>query len=71
MNSYAHYEAAVAAYQQVDPQQRPGQAHVNVLSLLHPELADSVRGSDIDPFYDDERLTDFRAFVDMRLAEAS
>lgn len=42
---------------------RKGQTYFNVLTKLHPELAEEVRGSKIDPFYNDERLPEFFKFI--------
>ena len=38
---------------------RRGQIHFNVLCDLHPTLAESVRGSDLDPFYRDDLVPAF------------
>lgn len=40
---------------------RPGQAAYNALHSIEPEIADLIRGSLKDPFYDDSRLPDFWA----------
>lgn len=39
--------------------QRPGQAAFNALAASHPAVADFIRGSECDPFYDDGRLPQF------------
>lgn len=46
---------AVVAYRKLRPYQRHGQALMNVLSKMHPEIAEGVRGSRLDPFYADSR----------------
>lgn len=38
--------------------QRKGQIAMNLLSDVRPDLADKVRGTDLDPFYVDARLDD-------------
>ena len=38
---------------------RYGQACYNVLSEMYPDIADKVRGTDLDPFYNDNKVTDF------------
>lgn len=45
------------------PEQRQGQMAFNLLTVMHPVLAESVRGSRHDPFYNDDRLTVFFDFV--------
>jgi hypothetical protein len=44
-----------------DPErdEREGQAAFNTLHELDPELANTVRGSKVDPFYKDDRLPEF------------
>lgn len=42
---------------------RAGQATFNLLVRVRPDLAEMVRGSDFDPFYDDARLPLFYDFV--------
>jgi len=44
--------------------QRIGQAVFNALHSIDPEIADIVRGSALDPFYEDERLPEFWAWLD-------
>lgn len=38
---------------------RAGQAMFNVLHQLHPELANSIRGTENDPFYRNDKINDF------------
>ena len=42
---------------------RPGQRFFNVLAEYHPELAEKIRGTDIDPFYDDHKIKDAIEFL--------
>jgi len=42
---------------------RKGQQAFNDLYAKHPEIADQIRGTSIDPFYNDECLTAFYAKV--------
>lgn len=56
---YTQYLMYVARYMRLNPQQRRGQAHFNVLYIGHPSIANMIRGSEIDPFYDDSRLVEF------------
>lgn len=56
---YADAQKAVAA----SPSLRIGQAIFNALYHREPMIADIVRGSDLDPFYRDEVLPDFWAWL--------
>jgi hypothetical protein len=42
---------------------REGQLAFNLLYARNPALADRIRGTSLDPFYDDSRLSKFRAAV--------
>jgi hypothetical protein len=46
---------------------RVGQCAFNVLVAMHPEVAEQVRGTSLDPFYStstkDERYVNFMDFV--------
>lgn len=55
---YDGYMAAWQQYRVAHLEQREGQAHFNVLYFggFDPEFADEIRGTDIDPFYRDDRL---------------
>lgn len=53
------YKAYVAEEQARHPEWRSGQTHFNVLYAYMPELADWVRGTFIDPFYDNAKLPVF------------
>jgi hypothetical protein len=50
------------------PTWRTGQAYFNALYTLYPEVADAVRATDADPFYQDSRLD---AFFEAILAHKS
>lgn len=43
--------------------ERKGQAFFNELLVVRPDLADKVRGTPLDPFYQDSRLEEFLLFV--------
>jgi len=49
---------AVRAYGLASPQQREGQVLFNVLCALRPDLAEQIRATNLDPFYDDTRMPD-------------
>jgi len=53
----------VRAYQKTDKAQRVGQWMFNVLHEMRPELANAVRGGDLDPFYDDAKIDNFLNWV--------
>lgn len=42
---------------------RRGQCYFNQLIDSHPQLAEKIRGSDIDPFHEDERISDFLEYL--------
>lgn len=48
---------------------RLGQTYFNVLTYANNELADEVRGTNIDPFFVDDRLGTFLEFVRARWSE--
>jgi len=51
------------------PSWREGQAVFNALHSLHPELADEIRTTELDPFYQDARLPELYAWIAEELAE--
>lgn len=52
-------KAMVAETRELYPEWRLGQTYFNVLYEYSPELADWVRGTYIDPFYDDSKVPVF------------
>ena len=56
MTEYERYLRRAVRYHDNHPAQREGQAAFNQLARENPDLADSIRGTDLDPFDDDERL---------------
>lgn len=55
-----NYSEFVQTYQRAlneNPEWRPGQTLFNVLHRARPELAEEIRGTWRDPFYDDSRTT--------------
>lgn len=61
--AYEQYLSNTRDYLSHHPQQRRGQAHFNVLYIMYPHLANSVRCTEIDPFHVDERLPYMLDFV--------
>jgi hypothetical protein len=49
--------------------QRKGQAYFNALYETDIELANSIRGTDIDPFYDDAKVAPFLNKITKNLLE--
>lgn len=46
------------------PNWRVGQTWFNVLDQQRPDLADKIRGTDLDPFHRDDRVGNFIAWVE-------
>lgn len=61
-NDFCH---AVASYMDhpATSHWRTGQKAFNLLSRVRPDIAELVRGSDMDPFHRDDRLPAFYDFV--------
>lgn len=53
-----------ASGEKADDNVRRGQKEFNLLHQKHPEIADRIRGSADDPYYDDRRLEAFRRRVE-------
>lgn len=45
------------------PQFRIGQSFFNSLYELHPQIADEVRATEYDPFYNDDKIHKCIAFI--------
>ena len=60
---YAEFLERVHLYRKDFPQLRLGQAMYNILNSYHPNLAVSVRGTELDPFYRDDRVEDFLEYI--------
>lgn len=52
---YQEYLQAVDAAQLAHPEWRWGQVHFNVLQEIDPDLAEEVRGGELDPYHRDDR----------------
>lgn len=52
------------------PSRRVGQAFFNVLCEVEPLLAERVRATEFDPFYQDKRIPAFLEFVEQRIGNA-
>lgn len=42
---------------------RWGQAFFNALYMLHPDVADKIRATDKDPFYNDKKVDECIEFI--------
>jgi hypothetical protein len=51
------------------PKRRRGQNYFNALNDLHHDLANQIRGTDLDPFYDDKKLASFLEWVGKQMEE--
>jgi hypothetical protein len=51
-------------YQSEHASQRPGQALFNFLHLRRRDLAEKLRGSQFDPFYNDENIYAAKKFIE-------
>jgi hypothetical protein len=52
------------------PGWRLGQTWANVVRVLHPDLYEEMTGTHIDPFYRDDRVDAFRAWLMTRARTA-
>ncbi len=59
----ARYLQIVATVQERTPDWRLGQTYFNVLSEARPVLAEKVRSTPLDPFYQDARIGEFLTFI--------
>lgn len=62
---YSRFMCDVRETMKAHPSLRLGQTVFNTMLEFYPEKAEQYRGSDLDPFYRDERVKDFlRACLD-------
>lgn len=60
MNEYLNLCVLTRA---ANPSWRKGQTYFNVLSNVRPDIAESIRGTDLDPFHDDSKIGEFLTYV--------
>jgi hypothetical protein len=60
----AQVEALAGIDRKANPRIRLGQSLFNALYVINPVLADSIRAKDLDPFYKDEYVPAFLAWID-------
>lgn len=58
---YEEYLSRALSRRALNPTERLGQAYFNVLDDVRPDLADQIRATQLDPFYNDGL---FRAFLE-------
>lgn len=58
------YQRAEESRRARHPYQRTGQALFNILDELRPDLAKKIVGTIIDPFYNDNHIERFKAFLE-------
>jgi hypothetical protein len=58
-STFYNYLVGVGRTMEQHPEWRTGQAYFNELVRHHPKLAETVRGTDIDPFYNDAIIPEF------------
>lgn len=61
--SFRQFFAGIASRKEKHPSERKGQAGFNHLSSVRPDLAEDIRGTDRDPFYDDKKWDQFVQFL--------
>lgn len=57
--TFNEYIVASMKSQRLYPEQRVGQTFFNTLANVDPMLTNEIKGSDLDPFYHDQRIPDF------------
>lgn len=70
MTEYERYLRRVIGYHDDHPAQTEGQAAFNQLARERGDLADELRGGNLDPFHDDERLPAFLDHLATRMTRA-
>lgn len=62
--TYQEYLSQALTRRLCSPHERLGQVYMNVLETVRPDLADRIRGSVRDPFYNDDFFPAFMVFVE-------
>jgi hypothetical protein len=57
--TFSHFLTEVAYVYHASLEFRFGQTCFNVLYKLNPDLATSLTGTDVDPYYDDDKVPEF------------
>jgi len=66
-----NYLKEVVEYRRLNPTHRHGQALFNSLYKCHGDLANEIRGTDIDPYYavDQDNINRFYSWLVIKLQE--
>ena len=57
--NYSEFYVLLEEYIKKWPLQRKGQVAFNLMNLLYPTIANELRGTHLDPFYNDDKTDDF------------
>lgn len=68
--TFPEYLVEVAAYQTSHPSWRRGQRHFNVLCMHRTDISETIRGTLLDPFYQDARIPTFLEAVRSRWSKS-
>jgi len=63
---YQEFLRVAVEYRKAHPQQLLGQAYFNALSQFDHDAAEAIRSTPLDPFFGNEVLPDFRAWLRAR-----
>ena len=63
LSEFSEYFKTVSSMVVEHPEWRIGQTYFNVLLDFYPNIAEEVRGTEFDPFYQDGQIEKFLAFV--------
>lgn len=63
MYDFGRFLERASRHKAENPQMRAGQAFYNVLHSVDTQLADKIRSTSVDPYYDDSRLAGFLSYV--------
>lgn len=61
--SYEHFLRLCSIKAPTIPNQRTGQKLFNLLCDYRPDLAEQIRATDNDPFYDDSKVVDCLVYL--------
>lgn len=61
--SFNDYLNLTVKLKRENPNWRTGQTYFNTLNQVRQDLADAIRGTNLDPFYVDSKVPQFLAYV--------
>jgi hypothetical protein len=62
--TFQEYLSRALSRRLLSPTERLGQAYMNVLETVRPDLGNQIRGSVRDPFYNDDFFPAFMVWVE-------